>query len=133
MNLTQITFFSLFLTKNTFSVYVKTDLRGDIWPKPQSIVIDRKQVYSISNQGLKINFEDQIYNSKENKAAGYDLYSSKKCKEIFADNQKRYEAIYKTDNFLEWNGLISPNENIFGYDAGENISSEDFKNEWAEA
>lgn len=74
-----------------FAVYPSMDLRGDVWPKPQTYKIDRNLAYPV--ESLKIDYQ----------------LDTDACDIILHDNIERYHAIFQLEN-IHWGGNVTPDQ-----------------------
>ena len=74
------------------SIYQEVDLRGDVWPAPDAITIDRSKAYKLSSD---LTFVNSFTND---------------CGDIIADNIKRYQSLIKQPNFQYSGNSVKPGE-----------------------
>ena len=77
-----------------FSIFEKTELRGDVWPKPQYISTDVESIYKFDAK--TINFPES---------------STTDCSEFINDLNTRYSAIFQNP-FLHYQGEFIPGQDV---------------------
>merc|ERR1712168_1388424 len=76
--------------------YVDMDIRGDVWPQPQTISIpDRSNLFAIDVDNLEFNF--------------LQLSISADCDAIINDNVRRYSGLMRTP-ILHYHGTVKPGQ-----------------------
>ena len=87
MKLAYFIWLGFFLISTGHAKFKKIDLRGDVWPKPKSIDVDKGAVYE-----MKI--EEIIYDIK-----------SEQCIEMIDDLIRRYQSVLKIP-FLHYEAVV---------------------------
>ena len=117
MKVPTIKFFSLALLCQNFdtisALYRKVDLRGDVWPKPQSEKRDSQKLFKVDLPNLTFQFDDEGTPSSS-------------CATILNDNFARYEKLIKNIEYIHWGGTVKPDQKLD--DQNEVIDEDEVKN-----